>query len=48
LRNAERKFKKGSCPRMTGTDSLNIPSGVFCPRVRDRSASSKRINGSLH
>src|SRR5450432_3483138 len=33
---------------MTGTDILNIPSGVFCPRVRTRSASSSRVSGSLH
>src|SRR5712675_1261737 len=33
---------------MTGTDILNTPSGVLCPRVRTRSASSRRVSGSLH
>src|SRR5580692_2647116 len=33
---------------MTGTEILNVPSGVFCPWVRTRSASSRRVSGSLH
>src|SRR5258708_4443163 len=33
---------------MTGAEILSIPSGVLCPRVRTRSASSKRFSGTLH
>src|ERR1700736_886361 len=40
--------RKGSWPRMTGTEILNIPSGFCCAWVSTRSASCRRISGSWH